>query len=110
VFVRVRPGVLHSNAILILEVGYVAATATYEGAVSCSGDLNAEYDAVAEICCGFLELSLQPIDEGGFTAQADFVLRLFARLWATQSRLTRAEPKEKRMRTIEQVRPKLLYL
>jgi len=108
VFVRVRPRVLHLNAILILEVDQVAATTTYEGAVSCRGDLNAEYDAVAELCRGFLEFNLQLIDKGGFTTQADFVFRLLARSWAIQLRSTRAELEEKRIRTIEQVRPELL--
>jgi hypothetical protein len=79
------------NIKLILEADQVAATATYEGAVSSSRDLNAKYDTVAEICCGFLELSLQLLDESGFSAQANFVLWLFTGPWAAHSWSMRTE-------------------
>jgi hypothetical protein len=47
VLVRVRPGVLHLDIKFILEVDQVTATVTYEGAVSCSRNLNAKHEAIA---------------------------------------------------------------
>lgn len=92
-FVRVRTGVLHLDIILILEADQVAATATDEGAMRCSGDLNTEHDTVSQICCDLLELSLQFFDEGGFTAKADFIFRLLARPGAIRSWLVSTRTK-----------------
>lgn len=91
----------------ILEVDQVAAAATDEGAVRHSRDLNAKYNAVAEFCCGFLELCLQPLDESGFTAQADFVLWLFTLSWATHPWLMQTEHLKWGERTIGQAQPGL---
>jgi hypothetical protein len=57
--------------------------------MSASWDLNAKYDAVAQVCRGFLELSLQLLNQSGFTAQADFVLWFLTRSWAIRSWSTR---------------------